>query len=219
MMSPDIRDLLNRVIIQSDSFMSVSYHPMEADEAARMADRLSSKLGCSDLTQLCLQDKDTFQVLLSALNVLVETQTAGSTWMPVVDFTYLLKPFLPNDPENMLRNGEFSPDIDLMIGATKEEGIIYLGGKTKQRQSWIIHVSLWTSDLLGGNSSTWELYRETFNTTGPKSLFMIPFFSDITEEDVEKSGRLVEFYLGSYDNITLDNAQALIDMYTDSGKI
>ena len=48
---------------------------------------------------------------------------------------------------------------------------------------------------------------------------MIPFFSDITEEDVERSGRLVEFYLGSYDNITLDNAQALIDMFTDSGKI
>ena len=48
---------------------------------------------------------------------------------------------------------------------------------------------------------------------------MIPFFSDITEEDVERSRRLVEFYLGSYDNITLDNAQALIDMFTDSGKI
>ena len=74
-------------------------------------------------------------------------------------------------------------------------------------------------DLLAGNSSTWELYRETFNTTGPKSLFMIPFVSDITAEDVENSGKLVEFYLGSYDNITLDNAQALIDMFTDSGKI
>ena len=76
-----------------------------------------------------------------------------------------------------------------------------------------------TLDLLGGDSSTWDLYRETFNTTGPKSLFMIPFVSDITPEDVEKSARLVEFYLGSSDNITLDNAQALIDMFTDSGKI
>ena len=76
-----------------------------------------------------------------------------------------------------------------------------------------------TLDLLGGDSSTWDLYRETFNTTGPKSLFMIPFVSDITPEDVKKSGRLVDFYLGSSDNITLDNAQALIDMFTDSGKI
>ena len=46
---------------------------------------------------------------------------------------------------------------------------------------------------------------------------MIPFMADITAEDVEKSGRLVEFYLGSSDNITLDNAQALIDLFSDSG--
>ena len=46
---------------------------------------------------------------------------------------------------------------------------------------------------------------------------MIPFVSDITPEDVERAARLVEFYLGSYENITKDNAQAVIDMYTDSG--
>ena len=83
----------------------------------------------------------------------------------------------------------------------------------------MIYILFWTLGLLGGNSSDWELYRETFNTTGTKAVFMIPFVSDITVEDVEKSGRLVEFYLGSYDNITLDNAQALIDMFTDAGKI
>ena len=70
---------------------------------------------------------------------------------------------------------------------------------------------------MGGNSSTWDLYRETFNMTGTKGLFMIPFVSYITPEDVERAGRLVEFYLGSYQNITKDNAQAVIDMYTDSG--
>ena len=83
----------------------------------------------------------------------------------------------------------------------------------------MIYILFWTLGLLGGNSSDWDLYRETFNTTGTKGVFMIPFVSDITVEDVEKSGRLVEFYLGSYDNITLDNAQGLIDMFTDAGKI
>ena len=129
MMSPAIRDLLTRVIIQSDSFMSESYHPMTADEAERMAAKLSSQLGCPDLSQLCLQDKDTFQILSSGLNVMVETQNFGTAWMPVVDFTYLESPFLPSDPEKMLRNGEFSPDIDVMIGATKEEGILFLIGR------------------------------------------------------------------------------------------
>ena len=91
--------------------------------------------------------------------------------------------------------------------------------RVKQSSKRDVDILFWIQELLGGNSSTWDLYRETFNTTGPKSLFMIPFVSDITPEDVEKSGKLVEFYLGSSDNITLENAQALIDMFTDSGKL
>ena len=51
-----------------------------------------------------------------------------STWMPVVDFTYRETPFLPDDPANMLKNGDFSPDTDVMLGATKEEGILFLFG-------------------------------------------------------------------------------------------
>ena len=46
---------------------------------------------------------------------------------------------------------------------------------------------------------------------------MIPFYSDITEEDVARTDQIVEFYLGSYDNITEDNKQKMIDIFTDSG--
>ena len=70
---------------------------------------------------------------------------------------------------------------------------------------------------MGGDSQDWEEYREDFNTTGTKTLFMIPFPSDITAQDVERSGKLVQFYLGSYDNITEDNAAQLINMFSDSG--
>ena len=48
--------------------------------------------------------------------------------MPVIDSTYLETPFLPDDPATMLSNGDFPTDIDVMIGATKDEGIIYLTG-------------------------------------------------------------------------------------------
>ena len=48
---------------------------------------------------------------------------------------------------------------------------------------------------------------------------MIPFESDITAEDRLRADQLVEFYLGSYDNITEDNAQALIDLFSDSGNL
>ena len=46
---------------------------------------------------------------------------------------------------------------------------------------------------------------------------MIPFYSDITEEDVARTDQIVEFYLGSYDNITEDNKHKMIDIFTDSG--
>ena len=46
---------------------------------------------------------------------------------------------------------------------------------------------------------------------------MIPFESDVTEADIRKTERLLEFYVGSYEDITEENKYKLIDMYTDSG--
>ena len=79
MMSPFSRDLLHRVILQSDTFLSVSYHPVTADQASRMAGRLQTQLGCSEDMDLvtCLADKDTEDVMSSALNVSIETYTYG----------------------------------------------------------------------------------------------------------------------------------------------
>ena len=80
MFSPAARDHLSRVILQSDTFLSVSYHPLTASEAQVMAGLLSSQLGCRDLPQLlwsCLNEKDTFQVMYAALMVSVQTDTGG----------------------------------------------------------------------------------------------------------------------------------------------
>ena len=48
--------------------------------------------------------------------------------MPVLDYTYLETPFLPDDPTSMLSNGSFRSDMEVMIGATKDEGILFLLG-------------------------------------------------------------------------------------------
>ena len=79
MMSPHSGDILSRVILQSDTFLSVSYHPLTADQAGRMAGRLQAQLGCSEDMDLvtCLADKDTEDVMSSALNVSIETYTYG----------------------------------------------------------------------------------------------------------------------------------------------
>ena len=79
MMSPSSRDLLSRVIIQSDTFLSVSYHPVTAEQAGRMAVLLQSQLGCSPDTEMldCLKDQDTLQVMVAAIIVSVDTYTYG----------------------------------------------------------------------------------------------------------------------------------------------
>ena len=136
--------------------------------------------------------------------------------MPVIDDTFMALPFIPGDPYDLVTSGQYS-DVDVMIGGTKDEGIIYLLGAGYQDFTMHFVKYFYSSDVLGGDSKEWDEYRADFNTTGTKTLFMIPFPSNITAQDVERTGKLVEFYLGSYDNITEDNAAQLINMFSESG--
>ena len=68
--------------------------------------------------------------------------------------------------------------------------------------------------LLEGN---WEEYRDNYNISGTKNLFMIPFESDVTEADIRKTEQVLDFYVGGFDGITEANKYSLIDMFTDSG--
>ena len=64
----------------------------------------------------------------------------------------------------------------------------------------------------------WEEYRDSYNISGTKTLFMIPFDEDVTDADIKKTEKLLEFYVGSYDGINEANKYKLIDLYTDSGE-
>ena len=48
--------------------------------------------------------------------------------MPVTDFTYSSQPFIPDLPDKLMTEGAFSKDINVIIGRTEDEGIIYLIG-------------------------------------------------------------------------------------------
>ena len=74
--------------------------------------------------------------------------------MPVIDSTYLETPFLPDDPATMLSNGDFPTDIDVMIGATKDEGIIYLTGNVcpmseDHKNCVVIRITWWRQRHMG----------------------------------------------------------------------
>ena len=56
------------------------------------------------------------------------TLLSRSTWMPVTDFTYSPDPFLPDNPHTLITEGAFPRDVNVIIGRTEDEGIIYLTG-------------------------------------------------------------------------------------------
>ena len=49
--------------------------------------------------------------------------------MPVTDFSYSEEPFIPDQPDKLMAQGAFPADINVIIGRTDDEGIIYLVGK------------------------------------------------------------------------------------------
>ena len=66
------------------------------------------------------------------------------------------------------------------------------------RPGEFVHFPVWPATLL---SSNWESYRDSFNISGTKNLWMIPFDDNISEEDILKTEQIIDFYGGSYENI------------------
>ena len=67
------------------------------------------------------------------------------------------------------------------------------------------------------NSSLWEDWRNNFDVLAPTYLFAIVDEKDITESDINKAHELLEYYVGSVENINEENWQGMIDMFTDAG--
>jgi carboxylesterase type B len=66
------------------------------------------------------------------------------------------------------------------------------------------------------NSSLWDDYRLNFGIRGTKALFGISNTIDVTSSDIQNMLKLIEFYVGSLENVNENHAQDLIDMFTDS---
>ena len=50
--------------------------------------------------------------------------------MPVTDFSYSDEPFIPDQPDKLIAAGAFPTDVNVIIGRTEDEGIIYLVGES-----------------------------------------------------------------------------------------
>ena len=202
MVSPMSKGLFHQVILQSVA-LSSSWGPITQDHALEYSEIFAGKLDCNqkevgddnDEIIKCLQSKETAEIM--NLSDLYGNED-GVFWNAVPDQGFTSKPFLPAHPEELMANGQFNKDIKVIIGTTADEGILPLAEPLA--------------------SSNWEKFQTKFKENGPNQLFNFnrPNQSEITEEMRENTQKIVEYYVGSMDNITEKNKQGMFDMFTDA---
>lgn len=116
---------------------------------------------------------------------------------PCVDGNFTSEPFLKEAPEMLLEKGSFDHEIEVIIGTNAEEGIFAM------------------FDLIK-DPSKWEYFRNNFDTLGPMKLFGIKVPHKITIEDIQKAHQVVEFYVGSVENLNQKHLDQIIEMFTDA---
>ena len=121
----------------------------------------------------------------------------GVFWIDVVDANFTSSdPVLPDFPENLLSSGQFHTNVKVIIGTTADEGLLFLAEEIK--------------------NSAWDELRTKLENDGPQMLLGKSNPSEITDVDVDKSKKIVEFYMKSFDNINEKNLQSLVNMFTDA---
>ena len=121
--------MFRRVIMDSGVFNAASYHAQTVDQAVRVSEKFIKDLECEGEEFLtCLQGKDATEIMT------ITKEYTETWWMPVPDYSYKAGPFFPDDPVSLLAS--VTPEVEVMIGTTKDEGIIYLaGGRVAGRMS------------------------------------------------------------------------------------
>lgn len=187
--SPLTRGLFQRAILESGTAWLVSGQTKSQDEALNQSMKIGQDLGCDDAGDellKCLQSKTVAQVLLETDNINY----------PVPDNGIIPEPLFPDTPEELTKSGQFHKDVGIIIGQTKDEGILYLA-----------------EPLLDPN--IWSQFTPEHKIA--MLLFGIREKEDIAEKDVEKAKKVVEFYLGpDVEDINAKHIPDLMKMFTDS---
>lgn len=200
--SPMSKGLFKRAIMESGSAIGPVWGHNTKEQSLKYGEKLKDALNCSNMGEdelNCLQDKSVEEIL-GAMSLGYDNSPFVDLmiWQPAPDKDFIPEqPFLPNDPEELLKSGKFNTDVDVIMGCNSDEGLaVYLEAMR--------------------NSSLWKVLRDNFEVGGTKSLFGIVDELDITSEDIHNMNTLVEFYVGSLENIDEKHAQRNIDMFTDA---
>ena len=196
LISPLSKGLFHRAILQSGTAIGAgsAVGTVTAEKAIRYANILSRELGCDQANSVivCLQGKnmkDIIRLEYSLSNNLI--------WLPSPDINFASEPFLPGDPEELMKSGQFNSEIDVIIGTNEKEGLFVM-------EAFIVDPTLWVTT------------KYNIETLLPMYLFNIAEESDVTADDVAKMYTILEYYIGSVDNFNEEHINELIDMFTDA---
>ena len=196
LVSPMSEGLFHRAIMQSGDALS-GWMGLTQTHALQYGNMLSNAVGCgSAIQQLkCLQSIN-YQELVNKQDLI----PGASLFYPVPENGFgSPEPFLPLDAEELMASGQFNTNVQVIIGTNNEEAIPNFMSVLADPSKWID-------------------YRNNFNNiTGPRLLFHIANISDITTTDLERTNKVIEYYLGSADNINEDHKHEMFQMLTDSG--
>ena len=193
LVSPMSQGLFQRAILQSGTGLSPNWEPNTPEQALKQADQVSTAVGCDEEDDIlsCLQRRDVDEFVSMTLEW-------ASPWQGVLDNGFTSDPFLPGSVKELLQSEQFNQDVEVIIGTNSAEGILTVGPMTN-------------------GLTQWDEFRGNIELNGPSFLFGIPNPSDFTDEDFEKMNKIINYYVGSIENINDEHKHGVIDMFTDAG--
>ena len=190
--SPLSDRLFQRAIMQSDTAVGSAWAPISPQRALGVGKMLIKEVGCDqeENTLQCLQNKD-------ANEIMIGVQVGGTNWMATSDIDFTSEPFIPGDPLELMVNGQFNHDIQVIAGTNSNEGLVYFFEQEN-------------------DPSKYDEFRDQFDVVGPMLLFNIANESEITSDDFFYAYMIANYYVGYHRNINAEHKQKLFDMFTDA---
>lgn len=200
-LTPLANGLFHRAIMQSGGVFNPYWLWRTKEDAVGLSTFLSTTLQCPSVAE------DPLAALECLQNLPVEDIESSINWgtEETLNIQKILRPtgvidgsFLPDNPVKLMERGDFN-HVDLMVGMTKDEGLL----QTYQLE---LHPELYFLAALG-----WDIF-------GPMFLFGRFGNYDITQTDRDMSEELTRAYLGEGGrvNFNKEHFQNITDMLSDA---
>ena len=134
--------LFKRAILESGPAINPSWGRNTVEQGLAFGEMLKAALDCdnTDDELNCLQRKS-FEEILYAMDLDYDNSPYSTPfiWQPVPDANFISDPFLPDNPEDLLKSGEFNTDIEVIIGTNSDEGLIGLLDAMTNSSLWNVY--------------------------------------------------------------------------------